>query len=314
MGYQVQLISIGEKEELVRKYTPSVRFELKADIYGCCIKLLTGDRAVKEQWEESFYFISQAIRSHGRLYVVADLGLSENTVFYDPQSKTAFLINITYYGWVKSLALSVAGDVLEDEHRIYSVHGACLDAGGRGCCLIGASGAGKTTQTYGLMRDRRVRVIADDWFYARIFADEVFAYGSEKNFYIRADLATVWPEYAGLITAADFDAEGRAVVDLRAVTGKGRILPMTVLSKVIVLERRHGEPLAPQRPEKEEALAMLKENKYFNPHLLVQSPFKEQLREEFFSALLSAAELTVINTAGTPAETQTTLRSVLGLE
>lgn len=314
MGYQVQLITIGEKDDFIRKYIPSVRYELKADIYGCCIKLLTGDRAVKEQWEESFYFISQAIRSHGRLYVVKDPGFPENTVLYDPQSKTAFLLNITYYGWVKSLALSVAGDVLEDEHRIYSVHGACLDAGGSGCCLIGVSGAGKTTQTYGLMRDRRVRVIADDWFYARLIDDEVFAYGSEKNFYIRADLATVWPEYAGLITSADLDEEGRGVVDLRMVTGKGRILPMTVLSKVIVLERQYGGSLEPRRLRKEEALPMLKENGYFNPHLLVHSPFKEQLRERFFSDLLSAAELTVVNTAGTPGQTQATVRSVLGLE
>jgi hypothetical protein len=33
-------------------------------------------------------------------------------VLYGAQSKTAFLFNIDYYGWIKSLALSLAGDIL----------------------------------------------------------------------------------------------------------------------------------------------------------------------------------------------------------
>jgi len=311
MAYAVRLISIGEKEEYAGRYAPQARYEVKSEVYGCCIKLLTGDKGVKERWEENFYFISQSIRSHGRLYVVADQAVPENTVLYDPASKTAFLINIGYYGWIKSLALSVAGDVLEDEHGIYSVHGACIDADGRGCCILGASGAGKTTQTYGLLRDGSTRVVADDWFYARIYGKEVFAYGSEKNFYIRADLATVWPEYAGLLERADFDAEGRAVVHLRFVTGKGRILPMTTLRRVFVLYRDPGLPLAPRRPTAAEALSLLEENGWFNPHLLVRSPFKEDLRRRFFAALCAAADVTLVNTAGTPEETQRTLAALI---
>ncbi|MDK2974804.1 MAG: hypothetical protein PWP08_1175 [Methanofollis sp.] len=311
MVYAVRLIAIREKEEYAERYAPQVRYEVKSEIYGCCIKLLTGDKGVKERWEENFYFISQSIRSHGRLYVVADPTVPENTVLYDPGSKTAFLINIGYYGWIKSLALSVAGDVLEDEHGIYSVHGACIDAGGRGCCIVGVSGAGKTTQTYGVLRDRTTRVVADDWFYARIYGEEIFAYGSEKNFYIRADLATVWPEYADLLERADFDAEGRAVVDLRLVIGKGRILPMTTLRQMFVLYRDPDRPLDPRHPGSGEALELLEENGWFNPHLLVRSPFKEDLRRRFFSALCAGADVTLINTAGTPEETQRTLTSLM---
>ena len=311
MVYAVHLIPIREKEEYVERYAPQVRYEVKSEVYGCCIKLLTDDKTVKERWEENFYFISQGIRSHGRLYVVAGPGVPEDTVLYDPASKTAFLINISYYGWIKSLALSVAGDVLEDGHGIYSVHGACIDVAGRGCCIIGVSGAGKTTQTYGLLRDGTTRVVADDWFYARIFGDEVFAYGSEKNFYIRADLATVWSAYADLLALADFDAEGRAVVDLRLVTGKGRILPMTTLRQVFILYRDPDEPLIPRHPASAETLSLLERNGWFNPHLLVRSPFKEDLRRRFFSALCVAAEVVLVNTAGTPEETQRTLASLI---
>lgn len=311
MVYSVRLISIEEKEEYAERYAPQVRYEVKSDIYGCCIKLLTGDKGTKERWEENFYFMSQSIRSHGRLYAVTDPAVPENTVLYDPASKTAFLINIGYYGWIKSPALSVAGDVLEDEHGIYSIHGACIDAGGMGCCILGVSGAGKTTQTYGLLRDGSTRVVADDWCYARIYGTEVFAYGSEKNFYIRADLATVWPAYAGLLDHADFDAEGRAVVDLRLVTGKGRILPMTTLRRVFVLYRDPALPLAPRRPDASEALSILEKNGWFNPHLLVRSPFKENLRRRFFTALCTAADVVLVNTAGTPEETQRTIAALM---
>jgi ATP-dependent phosphoenolpyruvate carboxykinase len=94
----------------------------------------------------------------------------DNSVLFDPYAKTAFLFNITYYGWIKSIALGLAGDILENEHEIWSVHGACVDIGGKGLCMVGTSGAGKTTQTYGLLLDEKSRIISDDWFFARIFA------------------------------------------------------------------------------------------------------------------------------------------------
>jgi hypothetical protein len=58
------------------------------------------------------------------------------TVKYDPLTKTVFLINVDYYGWVKSIALAVAGDILEDDHWIYSVHCAMIDLGCMGFQLL----------------------------------------------------------------------------------------------------------------------------------------------------------------------------------
>ena len=104
-----------------------------------------------------------------RLYVFKDPSCGENSVLFDPYSKTAFLFNFSYYGWIKSIALGLCGDILEDEHGISSVHGACVDVGGKGLAMVGTSGAGKTTQTYGLLRDPHGRIISDDWFFARVF-------------------------------------------------------------------------------------------------------------------------------------------------
>ena len=311
MTYTVNLISIERKDELAEKYGSQILYEIKSDIYGCCIKLLTGEHAVKDHWEDSFYSASQNIRSHGRLYVLEDSSEGINSVYYDPQSKTAFLFNMDYYGWIKSLALSVAGDILEDDHNIYSVHGACLDIEGKGVCILGGSGAGKTTHTYGLLRDPKVRVISDDWFFGRIYGEDILAYGSEKNFYIRADLADIWNEFSWLVKKATFDSKGRAVVDLRWVIGKGRILPLTTLKTMIILKRDPSDNKTLRELEAAEALDILENNDYFNPHLLVKNEFKRKLRNGFFSVLLSRTNVYEVNTTGTPEESQEIIRKIV---
>jgi hypothetical protein len=312
MSYTVEIISMERKVELVDRYAGQILYEIKSDIYGCCIKLLTGTPSVKAAWEESFYNASQSIRSHGRLYVFRTPLEGDNKVYYDPQSKTGILFNVDYYGWVKSLALSVAGDILEDNHGIYSVHGACLDIRGSGLCILGGSGAGKTTQTYGLLRSPHVRVVSDDWFYARIFGEDILAYGSEKNFYIRADLADIWKEFSGLVEKAVLDELGRAVVDLRWVIGKGRILPLTTLENAILLKRDITQKEVVRDLECEEALTILEANNYFNPHLLVKNEFKQRLRSRFFRTLFARAKAYEINTIGTPEESQKAIREIVG--
>lgn len=310
MTYSVKLISIEQKDELAMRYSSQVLYELKSDIYGCCIKLLTGLHPVKDRWEENFYSAAQNIRSHGRLYVLSDKSEGENTVYYDPQSKTCFLLNFDYYGWIKSIALSVAGDILEDEHQIYSVHGACLDLKGRGLCILGSSGAGKTTHTYGLLLNPKVRVVSDDWFFARIYGEDILAYGSEKNFYIRADLADIWKEFSSLVDRAVFDEKGRAVVDLRWIIGKGRILPLTTLETVIILKRDREDMEIIRKLQTSDALKILEDGSYFNPHLLVKSDFKRKLRSAFFQSLLSKAQIYEVNTSGTPEESQKIIRQI----
>ncbi len=311
MAYSVELISIQQKDDLAGRYGSQVHYEVKSEIYGCCIKLLTDIQAVKNRWEENFYFASQSIRSHGRLYVIEDPSEEENKVYYDPQSKTAFLVNMDYYGWIKSLALSLAGDVLEDEHGIYSVHAACLDLGGRGVCLIGGSGVGKTTHTYGLLRDKKVRVVSDDWFFARIYEDDILAYSSEKNFYIRADLASIWKEFGELVQRAEFDNLGRAIVDLRWAIGKGRIMPMTTMKTVIILQRDLQEKRLIQELDPAKALELLVDKNYYNTHLLVKNEFKHNLRRRFFQALMEKSKVYLVNTIGTPEDSHRIIKEIV---
>lgn len=313
MGYTITLISTEVRERLMEEHLPKVRYEIKSDLYGCCIKLMTDDHATKDTWGDNFYFISQNIRSHGRLLVFKNEGYAPDTVLFDPLSRTAFLFNFTYYGWIKSLALSLAGDILEDHHGIFSVHGACVDIGGRGLCIIGAPKAGKTTQTYGLLQNPQTRIVADDWFFSRDYGLDLLAYSSEKNFYIGDDLGTIWKQFGGLVPDGAYDHNGRAVADIRWVIGKGRILPMTTLKTIIVLKRDPADSTISRTLDPDTGLKLFVENNYFNPHLLVRNPSKTRLRNRYVSELLNRTTVYQVNTTGTPQETQQMIRSLVGI-
>jgi len=308
--YEVELISVEDKGALMKKYSERLLYEERADIYGCCIKLLTDSKYVKERWEENFYPMSAHVRSHGRI-VVTEEKSEKQRVFYDPFSKTAFLINVDYYGWVKSIALSVAGDILEDGHSINSVHGACIDIDGRGVCLIAPSRTGKTTHTYGLLRLNGVRVISDDWFFVRLMADQAVAFSSEKNYYIQADVAENWGEYKKLVDKAEFDSKGRAVVNVRWVVGKGKVLPMTTLKKAILLKRDHEDEAIVSRQSPEEATRYIEQVDFSNPHLLVKDERKKNLRRQFFKEFFAPLETYVVNTSASVLEAHRTIKEIL---
>lgn len=308
--YRVELITIKDRNTLMQKYNDSLLYEERADIYGCCIKLLTGSKYVKERWEENFYPMSAHFRSHGRIIAVEEKS-EKQRVLYDPLSKTAFLINVDYYGWVKSIALSIASDILEDSHFINSVHGACVSIAGQGVCLIAPSGTGKTTHTYGLLRLKGVRVISDDWFFVRFMADQDVAFNSEKNFYIQADISEIWGEYKKLVEKAEFDSKGRAVVNIRWIVGKGKIFPMTTLSTAILLKRDPKDSTVVRNLTSEEAVKYIKSVGFCNPHLLVQDSRKKSLRENFFEEFFSRLETYLINTTLPPKETHREIQEVL---
>jgi len=308
--YLVEQISIGKRDALFEEYKDRFLYEKKANIYGICIKLITDDVFIKDMWEENFFTMSENIRSHGRLLVTRDENKTLH-VLYDEQSRTAILINIDYYGWVKSLALSVAGDVLEDDHQIYSVHGACVDLNGQGICLIAPPDTGKTTHTYGLLRLEDARAVSDDWFFVRLYeGEDAVAFGSEKNFYIRADIAKIWDEYKKLLKGVKFDNKGRAVVNVRWVVGKGNIRPLVTLNKTIILKRDPGDPKIAQKMSGKDAVEYIMGHNYCNPHWLVVSDYKNQIRKAFFSKLFDLTDVYIVNTVESPLEVHEEIKKI----
>lgn len=309
-SYKIQLINTREKDSLYEKYEKRYMYTRKASIYGCCIKLLTDVEFVKERWDDNFYTMSEEVRSHGRLIVTEEPG-KELVVKYDPYTKTAFLINVDYYGWIKSLALAVAGDVLEDEHKIYSVHGAAIDVGGQGVSLIAPSGTGKTTHSWGLLRLKNARLVSDDWYYVRLSSREPLAFGSEKNSYIEADIGKIWGEYEKLVEQVQFDPQSRAIVNVRWIVGSGGVIPMTTMQKIILLKRDPNDKQVVTELTEKEALEYLLANNFCNPHQLVTDKRKIELRKNFFHQYLRQTSVYMVNTTSPPQETQQRIRKIV---
>jgi hypothetical protein len=313
MGYSVQLITPEEKDSLYQSYESRLLYTNKAEIYGCCVKLLTEVEHVKNQWEDNFYTMSENTRSHGRLIVLEEPD-QPASVKYDPYTKTAFLTNIDYYGWIKSIALAVAGDVLEDEHRIYSVHGAAIDVDCTGVSIIAPSGTGKTTHSWGLLRIGNARLIADDWYFVRLSSREPLAFGSEKNCYIEADIGKIWNEYERLVDKARFDQKGRAVVNVRWIVGGEGVIPMTTMKKIILLKRDPEDKNIVTELSTDDALQYMLKNDFCNPHQLVKDSRKIELRKEFFRRYFEQTIVYLVNTTGTPQETQAQIRALLSVK
>jgi hypothetical protein len=305
LKYEVELISPEEKTELFNRYSNRYLYTRKANIYGCCIKLLTEFEEVKDRWEDNFFAMDENIRSHGRVIVLKGKGRPE--VRYDPYTNTAFIMDIDYYGWIKSIALAVAGDVLEDEHGIFHVHGAAIDIGGAGISIIAPTGTGKTTHSWGLLRLKEARLVADDWFFVRLSERGALAFGSEKNCYVEADMGKIWGEYEKLIEKAHFDKRGRAIINVRWIVGGGGVIPMTTLRKIILLKRDEADEDVVRKIGPDEGLEYLLANDFCNPHQLVKDERKMKLRKDFFKKLIDQTEVYLVNTVKPPIETHTAI-------
>ena len=312
MSYSVRIITPEEKDELFKRFEARLLHVRKSEIYGTCIKLLTDSEGTRRTWEDNFYGMSENMRSHGRVIVIDDIGTGPG-VLYDPLTKTAFVLNISYYGWVKSVALAVAGDILEDQHGIYSVHGAAVDVGGKGVSLIAPSKTGKTTHSWGLLRLPEARLVTDDWYFVRLSNKRHLAFASEKNCYVEGDISKIWKEFAPLVEKARFDSNDRAIINVRWVIGATGVIPMTSLHHIILLKRDPGDDKVVVDLSPKEGLDYLTANDFCNPHQLVRDERKARLRTEFFRQLLDKTDIHLVNTVLPPEETQARIRKALSL-
>ncbi len=309
--YQVLLITPDRKDELLEELKNKVFYEKKAELAGACIKLNTDNHEFKDMWEDNFRQMSDYVRPHGRIFALSD---EEGfRVLYEPVSKTCFIFNSDYYGWVKSLALAVAGDFLEEYvsiHSRHSVHGAAIDFKGRGVSIIAPSGMGKTTHSYGLLLKKGARLVSDDWYYTRIMGEIVLARASEMNYYVREDIASIYPEFEVLVETRKLDKQGRTIADIREVLGVSRAKDETCIEKVILLKRDPEDELYYELSG-EEALTFIVDNDFCNPHQLVRDERKLRIRKRFFQQYFNRVETFMVNTITPPQETQSTIRNIV---
>lgn len=309
MAYEVKLVDAERSAELRERSSDLNNYTAKADINGICVQLATENKDYADMWSDNFYHMSDSVRPHARIYCLNDDGPLRAE--YDVSSYSMYLFNFDYYGWIKSIALGIAGNILEDSHGIYSVHGAALDYDGMGVTLIAPSKTGKTTQSWGLLRAPNTHLISDDWYFVGLGCGRPSVHGSERNCYIDADIGDVWEEYRPLVCGVRFDNKGRGIGNVRWVAGHGSVVDSTAMRYIFLLKRDHSDPDAVRRMEVPEALAYLEENDFCNPHQLLRDGRRISIRREFFRRYLSECEVYMVNTVCSATETQENIRTVL---
>ena len=313
MGYTVVPITTDEASKIYNEIKSKRFITSKADIMGICVRLYTEDRTTVDMWRDNFYPMINSVRSHARIFCISDEG-GELKVFYDRNTKTAFLYNFDYYGWIKSIALAMAADILEDAHKVYSVHGAALDIDGRGVTLIAPSKTGKTTQSWGLLRAKDAHLITDDWYFVKLSSGRPMISGSEKNCYIDADIGDVWKEYLPLVSTTKFDNKGRGIANVRWITGNESVAFNTYMRYVIFLKRDKDDKELARELSTDEAVEYLVKNDFCNPHQMVRDERKMRIRTEFFRDYVSKCKVYLINTVNKAEDTQELIRKVLDIQ
>ena len=312
MGYTVVPIDSDEGSRIYSKIKDNRFITSKADIMGICVRLFTEDRETVNMWRDNFYPMINSVRSHARIFCIND-DSGEMKVLYNRKTSTAFLYNFDYYGWIKSIALAMASDILEDAHKVYSVHGAALDIDGKGVTLIAPSKTGKTTQSWGLLRTKNAHLITDDWYFVKLSQGRPMASGSEKNCYIDADIGDVWKEYLPLVSTTKFDNKGRGIANVRWITGNESVAFNTYMRYVIFLKRDRDDDTLVRELDIEQAVDYLLKNDFCNPHQMVRDERKLRIRTDFFRDYLSKCKVYLVNTVNSAEETQELIRKTLNI-
>ncbi|NYB52561.1 MAG: hypothetical protein HVN35_08400 [Methanobacteriaceae archaeon] len=310
LDYEVVIITPSEKEEMFLDLNGKVLYERKANIHGACVKLLTDNEEFKEEWEDNFKFMNEDIRPHAKIFSVEDGG--ELRVLYEPISRTCIIKNCDYYGWIKSIALAAISDFFEEyhsEHRRYSTHGSAVDYGGHAMAIIGPPGTGKTTLTYGMLQYEDFNYISDDWFFTRLFGNASVIYSSEKNSYIRDDLAEVWKDFSNEVNRVKLDNRGRGIADVNTLFN-GRVRESSTLKTVVLLERNKSNPPF-RKLEVQESLDFMLEKDFCNPHQLLRDERKMNIRKNFFHDLFSSVDVYLLNTIETPQESLDRIKNLI---
>jgi hypothetical protein len=300
-GYEVEIISPKKKDQLFEEVVGKVKYERKANIHGACVKLLTDNQNFKEEWEDNFKFMNEDIRPHSKIFSIDDGGKLQ--VMYEPVSKTCIVKNCDYYGWIKSIALAAISDFFEEYHSVhrrYSVHGSAVDYSGHSMAIIGPPGTGKTTLTYGLLQEEDFNYISDDWFFIRFFENGVMVYSSEKNSYIREDIAHIWKGFSKALNQVKLDPQGRGIADVTTLF-RERVRESSTIKTVVLLERNVDNPPF-RKVDSNQGLQFMVDKDFCTPHQLLRNERKFDLRRNFFQELFSKTEVYILNTIEKPAE------------
>ena len=141
--------------------------------------------------------------------------------------------------------------------------------------------------------------------------NDTLVFSSEKNSYIRDDLAQNWPQFKAKLAGIAKDNKGRSIVDVRFMFGEGRLRSRSVLTSVVLLTRDTSKPPFTKLSVKD-ALSFITKNDFCNPHQLVRTKEKQEERKQFFAELFKRVPIYLLNTIETPKESLERVKALLG--
>jgi aspartate/methionine/tyrosine aminotransferase len=290
---QMREVLVGEMEEHLRHDN---YYEWNANIAGVVVQLRTNVKHLHEFWIENWYpsELESDLEPHAIIYAVDGIAGREPRAYYNAESKTAVLVNCDYYDHVRKLALGAVTDIVERVSETHTMHGACLDFGGRALALVAPAGVGRGTICYGLLQDRNAKIHSNDFFLVRYTRTEAIADISERKFYVRTRVAKSFDYLAPLfdrsrlenvvtrkedclnvdcenLDACDLDRGEthcywgskycRAMLDPYWIGGVAKYAKRTSLGSLIVLRKDNVSPMV-EKLKPEEALRFLEEGRF----------------------------------------------------
>lgn len=173
----------GRRDELVKAAVAHMTAKAEGEavfladvvIHGIRVRCFTNSPHLIDFWMDNWYSPEEwreitGIEPPGepQVTVYALCGVDqEEAAYYSRNTNTIVFFNTSYYGQLKSWVLGAVGRVLAEEYGIHSIHGACVEKGGRGVLYIAPTGTGKSTSVYGLAAFPDARFHSDDWVYVR---------------------------------------------------------------------------------------------------------------------------------------------------
>ena len=145
-------------------------------IHGIRVRARTNSPHLFDFWVDNWYSLEEWQRRTGlapppkprvEVYALHGVKDQQEAAYYSREKNTIIFFNTSYYGQLKSWVLGAVGRILAAEFGIHSIHGACVEMGGKGLLYIAPTGTGKSTSSYGLMTFPKTRFHSDDWAYVR---------------------------------------------------------------------------------------------------------------------------------------------------
>jgi len=163
----------------------------KANLNGVNIEFQGNSKHQYDFWMLNWHEAPATSPVQSRIISAIGVEGHEPSAFYCPETHESLFFNTEYYGQCKSWALGMAAAILEQTKNTHSIHGACVDVGGKGVIIVAPTGTGKTTQAFKLMERSDGRIVGDDWVNIDHTEGERLSYlvgkQPEKSLYMRTE-------------------------------------------------------------------------------------------------------------------------------